>query len=156
MMDSMSYFSFQPVLYDWRNKGDGMCYPVCEMVLIEESLLPIGTSSLCSISSGFPFSLSEWSFTICPTPYNRKLNLLNASLNKTFLPSFFTSVFYTISFTTYSDCTFLKRPCNWNRIGQGHLCRFPKGHKDMNLNSPRSIIISDVRTVTFCTCSHNI
>ena len=22
------YFSFQPVLYDWCNKGRGMCYPV--------------------------------------------------------------------------------------------------------------------------------
>ena len=24
-----SYFSFQPVLHDWCNKGYGMCYPVC-------------------------------------------------------------------------------------------------------------------------------
>ena len=31
--------------------------------------------------SGFPFSLSEWSFTICLTPYSRKY-VLNASLNK--------------------------------------------------------------------------
>ena len=28
-------------------------------------------SSPCG-GSGFPLSLSEWSFTICPTPYNRK------------------------------------------------------------------------------------
>ena len=27
MMDTMSYFSFQPVLHDWYNKGHGMCYP---------------------------------------------------------------------------------------------------------------------------------
>ena len=27
--------------------------------------------SPCSGGSGFPVSLSEWSFTICPTPYNR-------------------------------------------------------------------------------------
>ena len=33
---------------------------------------------------GFPLSLSEWSFTICSTPYNRKQNVLSASLNKTF------------------------------------------------------------------------
>ena len=33
------------------------------------------------------FLSSEWSFPICQTPYKRKLNVLNASLNKTF-PSF--------------------------------------------------------------------
>ena len=41
-----------------------MCYHVCGMVHIKEPLLLIGRSSLCG-SSGFPFSLSEWSFTIC-------------------------------------------------------------------------------------------
>ena len=25
----LSYFSFQPVLHDWFNKGSGMYYPVC-------------------------------------------------------------------------------------------------------------------------------
>ena len=59
----LSYFSFQPVLHDWCNKGRGMCYPVCGMVHIKEPLLLIDKSSLCG-SSGFPFSLSEWSFTI--------------------------------------------------------------------------------------------
>ena len=29
MVDPLSYFSFQPVLHDWCNKGCGMCYPVC-------------------------------------------------------------------------------------------------------------------------------
>ena len=66
-----SYFSFQPVLHDWCNKGRGMCYPVCEMVHIKEPLLLIDKSSLCG-GSRFPFSLSEWSLTICLTPYNRK------------------------------------------------------------------------------------
>ena len=28
-IDPLSYFSFQPVLHDWCNKGRGMCYPVC-------------------------------------------------------------------------------------------------------------------------------
>ena len=28
-VDPLSYFSFQPVLHDWCNKGCGMCYPVC-------------------------------------------------------------------------------------------------------------------------------
>ena len=31
-VDPLSYFSFQPVLHDWCNKGRGMCYPVCGMV----------------------------------------------------------------------------------------------------------------------------
>ena len=78
------YFSSQPVLHDWCNKGRGMCYPVCGMVHIKEPLLLIDKSSLCG-SSGFPFSLSEWSLTIRLTPYNRRYNVLSASLNKTFL-----------------------------------------------------------------------
>ena len=60
-----------PVLHDWCNKGRGMCYPVYGMVHIKEPLLLIGKSSPCG-GSGFPLSLSEWSFTIGPTPYNRK------------------------------------------------------------------------------------
>ena len=68
----IKYFSFQPVLHDWCNKGSGMCYPVCGMVHLKEPLLLIDKCSLCG-GSGFPFSLSEWSLTIC------------ASLNKTFL-----------------------------------------------------------------------
>ena len=63
--------SFQPVLHDWCNKGRRMCYPVCGMVHIKEPLLLIDKSSLCG-GSRFPFSLSEWSLTICLTPYNRK------------------------------------------------------------------------------------
>ena len=70
-VDPLSYFSFQPVLHDWCDKGHGMCYPVCGMVHIKEPLLLIGKSSPCG-GSGFPLSLSEWSFTICPTAYNRK------------------------------------------------------------------------------------
>ena len=66
-----SYFLFQPVLHDWCNKGRGMCYPVCGMVHIKEPLLLIDKVSLCGWS-GFPFSLSEWSLTICLTPYNRR------------------------------------------------------------------------------------
>ena len=70
-VDPLSYFSFQQVLHDWCNKGGGMCYPVCGMVHIKEPLLLIDKSSLCG-GSGFPFSLSEWSLTICMTPYNRR------------------------------------------------------------------------------------
>ena len=66
-VDTLSYFSFQPVFHDWCNKGRGMCYPHCGMVHIKE----LDKSSLCG-GSGFPFSLSEWSLIICLTPYNRK------------------------------------------------------------------------------------
>ena len=71
VVDLLSYFSFQPVIHDWCNKGRGMCYPVSGMVHIKEPLLLIGKSSLCG-GNRFPFSLSEWSFTICLTPYNRR------------------------------------------------------------------------------------
>ena len=60
IVDPLSSFSFQPVLYDWCNKGRGMCYPLCGMVYIKEPLLLIGKSSPCG-GSGFPLSLSEWS-----------------------------------------------------------------------------------------------
>ena len=75
-VDSLSYISFKPVLHDWCNKGRCMCYPVCGMVHIKEPLLLIGKSSPCG-GSGFPLSLSEWSFTICPMPYNRERGLLD-------------------------------------------------------------------------------
>ena len=83
---SWSYFSFQPVLHDWCNKGRGVYYPVCGMMHIKEPLLLIGKSSPRG-GSGFPLSLSDWSFIICLTSYNRKYNVLSASLNKIF-PSF--------------------------------------------------------------------
>ena len=69
-VDPLSYFSFQLLIHDWCNKGRGMCHPVCGMMHIKESLLLIRKSSPC-VGSGFPLSLSEWSFTICLTPYNR-------------------------------------------------------------------------------------
>ena len=49
----------------------GMCYPICGMVHIKEPLLLIGKSIPCG-SSRCSLSLSEWSFTICPTPCNHK------------------------------------------------------------------------------------
>ena len=102
-VDPLCCFSFQPVLYDWCDKGCGMCYPVCGMVHIKEPLLLIDKSSLCG-GSGFPLSLSVWSFTICLMPYNRKLNVLSALLNKTFpssLPSFQNSM----SLENYTNMT---------------------------------------------------
>ena len=85
MVESSSYLSSQPVLHNWFNKGRGMCYPVCGIVHIKEPLLLIGKSNSCG-GSEFPLSLFEWSFTMCLTSYNRKYNVLSASLNKT-LPS---------------------------------------------------------------------
>ena len=63
MVDPLDYFSFQPVPHNWCNKGHGMCYSVCGMMHIKEPLLLIRKSCICG-SSGFPPSLSEWSFTI--------------------------------------------------------------------------------------------
>ena len=70
-VDPLSYFSFQPMLHDWCNKGCGMCYPVCGVMHIKYPLLLIRKSSPCG-GSRFPFSMSEWSFTICMTPHNCK------------------------------------------------------------------------------------
>ena len=61
-----------------------MCYPVSGMVHIKEPLLLIIKSSPCG-GSRFPISLSEWSFTICSMPYNRKQIVLGVLLNKTFI-----------------------------------------------------------------------
>ena len=80
-VDPLSYFSFQSVLYDWCNKDRNMCYPVCWMMHLKEPLLLIGMSNPCG-GNGFPLSQSEWSFTICMTPYNRKYNVLSASFLK--------------------------------------------------------------------------
>ena len=54
-----------------------MLYPVCGMVLIKDPLQLIGSSSSQRGSSVFPLSLSEWSFTICPSSYRRKQNILS-------------------------------------------------------------------------------
>ena len=40
MVDPLSYFSFQPVLHDWCNKGH-MCYHVCGVMHIKDPLLLI-------------------------------------------------------------------------------------------------------------------
>ena len=76
-------FLVPAIFHDWCNKGCGMCYPVSGMVHIKEPLLLIGKTSQCG-GSGFHLSLSEWSFTICATPYNRKYNVLSVSLNTKF------------------------------------------------------------------------
>ena len=55
----VSYFSFQPVLCDFYNKG-------CGMVHIKDPLFLIGKSSPCG-GSGFPSR-----YLSGPTPYNHK------------------------------------------------------------------------------------
>ena len=66
-----------------------MCYPVCGMMHIKDPLQLTEKNIPCSGGSRFPLSLSEWSFTICPTLYNHIKNVLSPSLNKTF-PLLFT------------------------------------------------------------------
>ena len=95
-------------------------FSVCGMVHIKEPLLLIDKSSLCGVS-GFPFSLSERSFTIYPTPYNRKQNVLSALLNKTF-PSFLHGgliELFVVPFTyTFSQLSFivLKKTFCWKFV----------------------------------------
>ena len=48
-----------------------VCAIMSGMVHIKEPLVLIGKSSPYG-GNRFPLSLSQWSFTICPTPYNRK------------------------------------------------------------------------------------
>ena len=48
-----------------------VCVILSRMLHIKEPLLLIEKSSPCG-GSGFFLSLSEWSFTICLMPYNRK------------------------------------------------------------------------------------
>ena len=45
----LSYFSFQPVLHNWCNKGRGMCYP--RMVHIKYPLLSINKQTIKQINN---------------------------------------------------------------------------------------------------------
>ena len=58
MMNPLSYFSFQPVIHKWFNKGSGMYYPVGRMMIIKDSLLLIENNSPRSGGIKFPLSLS--------------------------------------------------------------------------------------------------
>ena len=50
---------FQLVLPNWCNKGCGMCYPVCEMVHIKNTLLIIKKSGL-RLAGWIDECMSEW------------------------------------------------------------------------------------------------
>ena len=82
MVDPLSYVSFQPVLHDWYNKDQCMCYPVCGMVHIKDVLLLIGKSSLCSGGSGFPLSLSGLLSYYAGFRIIVRYNVLSMSRNK--------------------------------------------------------------------------
>ena len=64
MVVPLSYFLFQPFLHDRYNKGCDMRCPVYGLVLIKIALLQFEKCIPSSSGSGFPRSLSEWSFTI--------------------------------------------------------------------------------------------
>ena len=70
MVDPLSYFCSSQCSTTGVTKVM-VCAILSGRVHIKEPLLLIGKSGSCSGSRGFPLSLSEWSFTICPTPYNR-------------------------------------------------------------------------------------
>ena len=87
MVDPLSYFSFQPVLHDWCNKGCGVCYPVCGMMQIKKTLLLIRKSSPGG-GSRFPLFLSEWSFRLYHMCNAIFAYVLSESLNNRF-PSYY-------------------------------------------------------------------
>ena len=63
-VNPLSYFSFQTVLYDWCNKD----WYVLSCLWDDVYKRTLAANRKYG-SSGFHFSLSEWSFTICQTPY---------------------------------------------------------------------------------------
>ena len=56
-----SYFSFQPVLHNWCTKRP---WYVLSCLWDDAYKRTVAANRLCG-GSGFPLSLSEWSFTIC-------------------------------------------------------------------------------------------
>ena len=43
----LTYFSFQPVLHDWYNKGHGICYPANQRVAHIKATLGFLSGCLC-------------------------------------------------------------------------------------------------------------
>ena len=70
-------FCFVLLFFFWGGGGGVVGFfflggSVCGVVHIKDPLLLIGMSSPCTGGSGFPLSLSKWSFTICITLHNHK------------------------------------------------------------------------------------
>ena len=61
MVEPLSYFSFQPVLHDWCNKGHGMYYLVCGVGYVKDPLLLSERVVHVVVPAGF-LSLSKLSF----------------------------------------------------------------------------------------------
>ena len=71
-LDPLSYFSLQPVLHDWCNKGSGVCYPVCGMLHIKEPLLLSRERVAHVVAAGFLSRYLSGPLPYVPTPYNNK------------------------------------------------------------------------------------
>ena len=71
VVNPLRYFSFQPVLHDWCNKGCGMCYPVCGMVHIKEPIVPLNKPLSLANKFRLPFwgdvFFFFWSLAECNT-----------------------------------------------------------------------------------------
>ena len=81
----LNYFSFQPLLHNWCNKGNDMCYPVSRIMPIKDPLLLIRKRSVHKVVEvGF---LSHYVFCHNHMSITIYRNVLTASLNKPF-PSF--------------------------------------------------------------------
>ena len=53
-------FPFQPVFYNWSNKGHGMYCPFCVIVHIKDPLLLIGTMSHITINNTLSRPLNKY------------------------------------------------------------------------------------------------
>ena len=54
MVVTLSYFSLQPVLNNWYNKGGDMCYPVRRLVRIKITLAANRKEYPDVVAGGFP------------------------------------------------------------------------------------------------------
>ena len=54
-VDPLSYFSFQPVLHDWCNKGRDMCYPVCGRDVAYKRTLAVISERVAHVSGPLPY-----------------------------------------------------------------------------------------------------
>ena len=111
-MDSLRYFSFQPVLHDWYNKGSGICYSVFGMVHIKELMLLIRKGNPCSGVNRWVF-FAEWFFTICLMTYNHKQNVLIASLNKKLYMHTGQHMYPNLCYTSHGSLAGIRKKGQW-------------------------------------------
>ena len=53
MVEPLSYLSFHAVFHDLYDKGRGMCYPICEMMHIKQSLFCRKRVAKVVVAAGF-------------------------------------------------------------------------------------------------------